>query len=134
MSRTDVIADMLTLIRNASFAKKDKVDAPGSKLGKNILEVFKKEGFITNYKFIEDKKQGILRVYLKYTPDKFKLPAITGIKKVTKPGLRVYVKADEIPRVYRGLGCAVISTSKGVVTDKQARQLKLGGELICKIW
>lgn len=134
MSRTDLIADMLTLIRNASFAKKNNVDVPASILGKNILEVFKKEGFISNYKFIDDKKQGILRAYLKYSPDKSKLPAITGIKKVSKPGLRVYARVNKIPKVYRGLGCAIVSTSKGVLTDKEARQLKIGGELICYVW
>ena len=134
MSRTDLIADVLSSIRNASFSKKEKVDVPASNLGKNILEVFKKEGFVSNYKFIDDKKQGLLRVYLKYSPDKAKVPVITGVKKISKPGLRVYTKADKIKRVYGGLGCAIISTSKGILTDKDARQAKIGGEVICQIW
>lgn len=132
MAVTDSIADMLTVIRNGSFAKKDVVEVRGSKLSEEILNIFKKENFITNYKLIKDNKQGILRVYLKYAKDG--TPAILGIKRVSKPGLRIYKQSDELPKVYGVLGIAVISTSKGLMTDGQARENRVGGEILCYIW
>jgi small subunit ribosomal protein S8 len=131
MSRTDLIADALTMMRNALLAKKDNVDIPASGILKAILEILKKEAYIDNFKFIEDKKQGILRIYLKYLASK---PAIRNIKKVSKPGLRVYVKRDKVPSVLRGRGLAIISTSRGIMTDKEAKELGVGGELIAYVW
>ena len=132
MAVTDSIADMLTIIRNGSFAKKEIVEVKGSKLSEEILNIFKKESFIANYKLIKDNKQGILRVYLKYAKDGS--PAILGIKRISRPGLRAYKQAEELPKVYGGLGLAVISTSKGLMTDAQAREKKIGGEVLCYIW
>ncbi len=132
MSITDPIADMLTMIRNASRTKKEKVDVPFSKLSQEILSILKREKFIQEYKFIEDKKQGELRVYLKYLKDN--RPAIMGIRRVSRPGLRVYKKKGEIPRVLGGLGIAVLSTSRGIITDTQAREMNTGGEVICYVW
>jgi len=132
MAVTDSIADMLTIIRNGSFAKKEVVEVKGSKLTAGILDIFKKERFISNYKLIKDNKQGILRVYLKYAKDG--APAILGIKRASRPGLRTYKQSDELPKVYGGLGLAVISTSKGLMTDTQARENKVGGEVLCYIW
>jgi len=131
MSRTDLIADTFTVIRNAIMAKKDNADVPASNSTKSILEILKKEGYIDNFKLIEDKKQNILRIYLKYVAGK---SAIRNIKRVSKPGLRVYVKHQEVPSVLRGRGLAIISTPKGVITDKQARDLGTGGEVIGYIW
>jgi small subunit ribosomal protein S8 len=131
MSKTDLIADAFTIIRNAIMAKKENVDIPASNTIKSILEVLKKENYIETFKEIEDKKQGVLRVYLRYL---FGKPAIKNIKRVSRPGLRMYVKADKIPLVLRGKGIAVVSTSKGIVTDKEARQLGLGGEVIGYIY
>jgi len=131
MSRTDLIADALTMMRNALLAKKDNVDIPASGSLKAILEILKKEAYIDNFKFIEDKKQGILRIYLKYLASK---PAIRNIKRVSKPGLRVYVKRDKVPSVLRGKGLAIISTSRGIMTDKEAKELGVGGELIAYVW
>jgi len=132
MAITDSVADMLTVIRNGSSAKKDAVEVKGSRLSEEILDIFKKESFISNYKLIKDNKQGILRIYLKYAKDGS--PAILGIKRVSKPGLRVYKKADALPKVYGGLGLAVISTSKGLMTDNQARDERKGGEVLFYIW
>ncbi len=132
MAVTDSIADMLTIIRNGSFAKKEVVEVKGSKLTAEILGIFKKESFISNYKLMKDNKQGILRVYLKYAKDG--APAILGIKRVSRPGLRTYKQSDELPKVYGGLGVAIISTSKGLMTDNQARENKVGGEVLCYIW
>jgi len=132
MALTDPIADMLTVIRNASRAKKDIVEVKGSGLAEAIIKIFKENGFISNYKFIKDSKQGLLRIYLKYL--KSGSPAILGIRRISKPGLRIYKKAEELPKVYSGLGVAVISTSKGMMTDAQARENRLGGEVICHIW
>jgi len=132
MAVTDSVADMLTVIRNGSFAKKSTVEVRGSKLSEEVLGIFKKESFISNYKLIKDNKQGILRVYLKYYKDG--APAILGIKRISKPGLRIYKKADELPKVYGGLGLAVISTSRGLMTDSQAKDQKIGGEVLCYIW
>lgn len=132
MAVTDSIADMLTILRNGSFAKKETVEVRGSKLSEEILSIFKKEAFISNYKLMKDNKQGVLRVYLKYAKDG--APAILGIKRISRPGLRIYKKNDELPKVYGGLGISVISTSKGLMTDNEAREKKLGGEVICYIW
>lgn len=132
MVMTDPIADMLTRIRNGNNAKHETVDIPASNMKKSIADILLEEGFIKGYDVIEDAKQGILRVQLKYGKDNVKI--ITGLKRISKPGLRVYVKSDEIPRVLGGLGIAVLSTSKGIITDKAARKEGVGGEVICYIW
>jgi len=131
MSRTDLIADAFTMIRNAIMAKKENVDVPASKQIKSILDILKKESYIDNFKLIEDKKQGYLRIYLKYIRGK---SAIKSIKRVSKPGLRLYVNREKIPSVLRGRGLAVISTSKGITTGEEAKKLGLGGEIIGYIW
>lgn len=132
MAVTDPIADMLTIIRNGSSSKKETIEAKYSRFSEEILKVFKAEGFISAYKVLKDSGQGRLRVYLRYAKDG--TPAIMGIKRVSKPGLRIYRKQDDLPKVYGGLGVAVISTSKGLMTDSDARAKKLGGEVICQIW
>jgi small subunit ribosomal protein S8 len=132
MAVTDPIADALTILRNASSAKKDVAELKNSKVTEEIVKILKKESFIANYKLIKDTKQGVLRVYLKY--DKDGSPAMLGIKRISKPGLRIYKKSDELPKVYGGLGIAVISTSKGLMTDNEARTGKMGGEIICYAW
>lgn len=131
MSKTDPIADFLTIIRNGLMAKKEKVDIPASGITKSILEILKRDGYIDNFKLIEDNKQGILRVYLKYVSGK---SIITNLQRISKPGIRIYTRHDKIPRVLRGKGMAVISTSKGIFTDEEARQQRLGGEVLCYIW
>ena len=132
MQITDPIADMLTRIRNANSAKHDSVDIPSSNLKKAIAEILGAEGYIKNYQIIDDEKQGIIRINLKYGPGKSKV--ISGIKRVSKPGLRVFAAKDELPKVLKGLGVAIISTSKGVMTDKQARKDNVGGEVMAFIW
>ncbi len=132
MSMTDPIADMLTRIRNAGTTGFDKVDIPASRMKISLARIFKDEGFIKNYKVIKDNRQGILRVYLKY--DDHQKPLIQGLQRVSKPGRRVYVGHEELPQVQGGLGVAVISTNKGVISDRQARKLKVGGEVLCQIW
>ena len=132
MSMTDPVADMLTRIRNANMVKLQKVDIPSSNLKVSIANVLKQEGFIKNYKVISDNLQGILRVYLKYVDEKDSV--INEIKRISKPGGRVYVKSEDIPVIKSGLGVAVLSTSKGVITDNAARKAGVGGELICTIW
>ena len=132
MVMTDPIADFLTRIRNANMVMHEKVEIPASKTKIAMAEILKNEGFIKDYEQIEDGKQGIIRVYLKYGANKEKV--ITGLKRISKPGLKVYCKKDEIPKVLGGLGIAIISTSKGIVTDKEARKLCLGGEVICYVW
>lgn len=132
MALTDPIADMLTIIRNASFAKKDVAEVKNSILSESVLKILKKESFIANYKLIKDTKQGVLRIYLKYL--KNGTPAILGLKRISRPGLRVYKKADSIPKVYGGLGVAIVSTSKGLLTDNEARDQRIGGEVICYAW
>jgi len=131
MSRTDLLADTFTMIRNAIMAKKENLDVPASRMTKSVLEILKRENYIDNYKFIEDKKQGILRIYLKYTGKK---PAIMKIKRVSRPGLRIYTKKAKIPVVLRGKGLAILSTSKGILTDKEAKEKNLGGEILGFIW
>ncbi len=132
MALTDPIADMLTIIRNASFAKKDVAEVKNSILSESVLKILKRESFIANYKLIKDTKQGVLRIYLKYL--KNGTPAILGLKRISRPGLRVYKKADNLPKVYSGLGVAIVSTSKGLLTDNEARDQRIGGEVICYAW
>ncbi|MGI6413627.1 MAG: 30S ribosomal protein S8 [Syntrophomonadaceae bacterium] len=132
MAMTDPVADFLTRIRNGNMVMHETVEIPSSKLKVEIARILKEEGYIKEFEYIEDGKQGIIRVYLKYGPNKQRV--ITGIKRISKPGLRVYVKKDDIPRVLGGLGTAVVSTSKGLMTDKKARKEGLGGEVICYIW
>lgn len=132
MVMTDPIADMLTRIRNANSVHHDKVEIPASKIKASIAEILKAEGFIKDYEVIADNKQGMLRVILKYGANKEKV--ISGIKRISKPGLRVYSQKDQLPRVLGGLGIAVISTSKGMMTDKAARKLGLGGEVVAYVW
>jgi Ribosomal protein S8 len=132
MQITDPIADMLTRIRNAANAKHASVDIPASNMKKSIAEILVNEGYIKNYQLMEDGTQGVIRVTLKYVAGKEK--AIQGLRRVSKPGLRVYAGADELPRVLRGLGIAIISTSKGVMTDKKARAEHVGGEVLAFIW
>jgi small subunit ribosomal protein S8 len=123
---------MLTRIRNANKAGHEKVDIPSSNLKKKIAEILKREKFIKNYKVIEDKRQGILRVYLKYGPNKERV--ITNLRRVSKPGLAKYASVKDIPRVFNGMGIAIVSTSKGVLTDKECRKMNVGGEILCEVW
>jgi len=131
MSTNYLIGDVFTIIRNATMAKKDSVDVPASNFVQRVLEILKKENYIENYKRIEDKKQGLIRISLKSVAGK---PAIRNIKCISKPGLRVYVRREDIPQVLRGRGIAIVSTSKGIVTDKEARELGVGGEVVAYIW
>lgn len=132
MVMSDPIADMLTRIRNANVVRHEIVEMPSSKQKRDIAEILKREGFIRDAEYIEDNKQGIIRIFLKYGQNNERV--ITGLKRISKPGLRVYTKSFEVPRVLGGLGIAIISTSKGVMSDKEARQAKSGGEVICYVW
>lgn len=132
MQITDPIADMLTRIRNAGSARHETVDIPNSKMKKAIAEILLEEGYIKSFQLIDDGTQGIIRITLKYLPGKEK--AIQGLRRVSKPGLRVYAGADELPQVLRGLGIAIISTSKGIMTDKKARAQHVGGEVLAFVW
>jgi small subunit ribosomal protein S8 len=132
MAITDPIADMLTRVRNAGKAKFNSVDIPGSKIKIEMARVMKDEGYIRNYKFIKDGKQGILRVYLKYADNQAHV--IQELTRISKPSRRVYIGADEIKAVYNGMGISILSTSKGIMTDKQARKANVGGEVICNIF
>lgn len=132
MQITDPIADMLTRIRNAGTARHETVDVPSSKMKKAMVDILLKEGYIKAYQLVDDGTQGVIRITLKYLPGKEK--AIQGLKRVSKPGLRVYAGADELPRVLKGLGIAIISTSKGIMTDKQARAEHVGGEILAFVW
>ena len=132
MTMTDPIADMLTRIRNANTVGHETVEIPASKRKKAIAEILKEEGYITDFEVIEDDKQGMIKVTMKYGANKEKV--ISGIKKISKPGLKVYAKAGEVPKVLGGLGIAIVSTSKGIVSDKEARKLGVGGEVICYVW
>ena len=132
MTMTDPVADMLTRIRNANTAGHATVDIPASKIKKNIAEILVKEGYIKGYEVVAGETQDIIRVTMKYGPEKTKV--ISGIKKISKPGLKVYAKANEVPKVLGGLGIAIISTASGLVTDKEARKLGVGGEVICYVW
>lgn len=128
---TDPIADLFTRIRNGQMVRHPRVDVPGSKMKTRLVEILKDEGYIKNFRHYEDDKQGILRVYLKYRNEE---PVIRGIRRISKPGRRQYVKRDEIPRVLNGLGMAIVSTSSGVITDEQCREKGVGGEVLGYVW
>lgn len=132
MVMTDPIADLLTRIRNANMVRHDSLEVSASKIKKEIAKILKREGFIRDVEYIDDNKQGIIRIFLKYGPNNERV--ITGLKRISKPGLRVYAKADEVPKVLNGLGIAIISTSSGVITDKEARARKVGGEVLAYVW
>ena len=132
MVTTDPIADMLTRIRNANTVMRDVVEVPSSRVKRDIAKILKDEGYIRDYEVVADRKQGVLRLYLKYGPNKQKV--ITGLKRISKPGLRVYANKDNIPKVLGGLGIAVISTPKGIMADRTARREGVGGEVICYVW
>jgi small subunit ribosomal protein S8 len=132
MVMSDPIADMLTRIRNANVVRKETVEIPASTIKKEIAEILKREGFIRDAEYVQDNKHGIIRLFLKYGPNNERV--ISGLKRISKPGLRVYTKSQEVPRVLGGLGLAIISTSSGLITDKEARQAKSGGEVICYVW
>ena len=132
MQITDAIADMLTRIRNANSAKHDTVDVPASNMKKSVAQILLDEGYIKNFQVIEDGKQGNIRIALKYGPNKSMV--ITGLRRVSKPGLRMYTSCEDMPKVLKGLGVAIVSTSKGVMTDKQARKENIGGEVLAFIW
>ncbi|MCD7036592.1 30S ribosomal protein S8 [Metabacillus sp. GX 13764] len=132
MVMTDPIADLLTRIRNANMVRHDKLEVPASKIKKEIAEILKREGFVRDVEYVEDNKQGVIRIFLKYGSNNERV--ITGLKRISKPGLRVYAKATEVPRVLNGLGIAIISTSQGVLTDKEARAKQAGGEVLAYVW
>ena len=129
---TDPIADLLTRIRNANQKRKEKVDVPASKIKESIVKILKDEGFIVHYKRIQDTKQGIIRIYLKYAPGKVRV--IRNLKRISSPGRRVYKQSDKLPKVCQGLGIAVVSTSCGLMTDRDARNSNIGGEILCYVW
>ena len=131
MSVSDPIADTLTIVRNALHVRKETVEFPASKLLERVMGIFKNDGYIEDFRMLKDNKQGVIKVYLKYTNNK---AVVMGIKRISKPGLRIYVENDNIPKVLSGLGTAVLSTSKGVLSDREARKLKIGGEVLCHIW
>jgi small subunit ribosomal protein S8 len=132
MHITDPIADMLTRIRNANSAKHETVDIPASNMKKAIAQILLDEGYIASYKIIEDEKQGVIRVTLKYGENKTQV--ITGLRRVSKPGLRIYSNVEDMPKVMKGLGIAIVSTSKGIMTDREARKLNVGGEVLAFVW
>lgn len=129
---TDPVADMLTRIRNATLARHERVEIPGSKLKRALAQILKDEGFIRDFEWVADEHQGKIQVFLKYGPQRTKV--ISGLKRISKPGLRVYAAKDQVPRVLGGLGLAIISTSRGIMTDRQARAAGIGGEVLCYIW
>ena len=132
MQITDPIADLLTRIRNASSSKHETVDVPASNMKKAIVEILNDEGYIKGYQVIEDGKQGVIRITLKYGPNKEKV--ISGLKRVSKPGLRIYSNVEDMPKVMKGLGIAIVSTSKGIMTDREARKQNVGGEVLAFVW
>ena len=132
MVMTDPIADLLTRIRNANMVRHEKIEVPASNIKKQIAEILKREGFVRDVEYIEDNKQGIIRIFLKYGSNNERV--ITGLKRISKPGLRVYAKTNEVPRVLNGLGIALVSTSNGVITDKEARAKQIGGEVLAYVW
>jgi small subunit ribosomal protein S8 len=132
MVMTDPIADLLTRIRNANMVRHETLEVPASKIKKEIAEILKREGFIRDVEYIEDNKQGILRIFLKYGANNERV--ITGLKRISKPGLRVYAKAHEVPKVLNGLGIAIVSTSQGILSDKEARAKQIGGEILAYVW
>ncbi|GAA0323436.1 30S ribosomal protein S8 [Bacillus carboniphilus] len=132
MVMTDPIADMLTRIRNANMVRHEVLEVPASKIKKDVAEILKREGFVRDVEHIEDNKQGVIRIFLKYGSNNERV--ITGLKRISKPGLRVYARANEVPRVLNGLGIAIVSTSQGVLTDKEARAKQVGGEVLAYVW
>lgn len=132
MTMSDPIADMLTRIRNANMVRHEKLEVPASNVKKEIAEILKREGFVRDVEYVEDNKQGIIRIFLKYGRDNERV--ITGLKRISKPGLRVYAKTNEVPKVLNGLGIALVSTSQGVLTDKDARAKQVGGEILAYVW
>ncbi|MEK3936960.1 30S ribosomal protein S8 [Sporosarcina sp. FSL W7-1349] len=132
MTMSDPIADMLTRIRNANMVRHEKLEVPASNMKKEIAEILKREGFVRDVEYVEDSKQGIIRIFLKYGQDNERV--ITGLKRISKPGLRVYAKSNEVPKVLNGLGIALVSTSHGVLTDKEARAKQVGGEVVAYVW
>lgn len=132
MQITDTIADMLTRIRNANSAKHATVDVPASNLKKQIAQILLDEGYIKSYKVVDDNKQGVIKITLKYTDSKAQV--ITGLRRVSKPGLRIYSNCKDMPKVMKGLGIAIVSTSKGIMTDKKAREMNVGGEVLAFVW
>ncbi|GKV66318.1 MULTISPECIES: 30S ribosomal protein S8 [Sporosarcina] len=132
MTMSDPIADMLTRIRNANMVRHEKLEVPASNVKKEIAEILKREGFVRDVEYVEDNKQGIIRIFLKYGQDNERV--INGLKRISKPGLRVYAKSTEVPKVLNGLGIALVSTSNGVVTDKEARAKQIGGEVVAYVW
>ena len=132
MTMTDPIADMLTRIRNATLMRHDRADIPASKVKVDIAKLLKQEGFIRTFKLIEEGPQGLIRVYLKYADDGE--PVIHGLRRVSTPGCRIYTRVESLPKVRNGLGVALVSTNRGVITDEQARGLRVGGEILCEIW
>ncbi|MDW0116762.1 30S ribosomal protein S8 [Sporosarcina thermotolerans] len=132
MTMSDPIADMLTRIRNANMVRHEKLEVPASNMKKEIAEILKREGFVRDVEFVEDSKQGIIRIFLKYGQNNERV--ITGLKRISKPGLRVYAKTNEVPKVLNGLGIALVSTSNGLLTDKEARAKQVGGEVVAYVW
>jgi len=132
MSMTDPIADMLTRIRNANIVRRHQVDVPGSRIKRALATILKDEGFIDSYQWVDDEKQGMLRLTLRYSPERERV--ITGLRRISRPGLRVYVPKDQVPRVLGGLGIAILSTSRGIMTDRRARTEGVGGEVLCWVW
>ncbi|MCU9615215.1 30S ribosomal protein S8 [Caldibacillus lycopersici] len=132
MVMTDPIADLLTRIRNANMVRHESLEVSASKIKKEIVEILKREGYIRDVEFLDDNKQGVIRVFLKYGPNNERV--ITGLKRISKPGLRVYAKANEVPKVLNGLGIAIVSTSQGLLTDKEARAQQVGGEVLAYVW
>ncbi|WP_153732608.1 30S ribosomal protein S8 [Sporosarcina obsidiansis] len=132
MTMSDPIADMLTRIRNANMVRHEKLEVPASNVKKEIAEILKREGFVRDVEYVEDNKQGIIRIFLKYGQDNERV--INGLKRISKPGLRVYAKSNEVPKVLNGLGVALVSTSNGVLTDKEARAKQIGGEVVAYVW
>ncbi|MHA6259204.1 30S ribosomal protein S8 [Sporosarcina sp. CAU 1771] len=132
MTMSDPIADMLTRIRNANMVRHEKLEVPASNMKKEIAEILKREGFVRDVEYVKDSKQGIIRIFLKYGQNNERV--ITGLKRISKPGLRVYAKTNEVPKVLNGLGIALVSTSQGVLTDKDARAKQVGGEVVAYVW
>lgn len=132
MTMSDPVADMLTRIRNANMVRHEKLEVPASNIKKEIAEILKREGFVRDVEFVKDSKQGIIRIFLKYGQNNERV--ITGLKRISKPGLRVYAKTNEVPKVLNGLGIALVSTSQGVLTDKEARAKQVGGEVVAYVW
>lgn len=132
MTMSDPVADMLTRIRNANMVRHEKLEVPASNIKKEIAEILKREGFVNDVEYIQDNKQGIIRIFLKYGPNNERV--ITGLKRISKPGLRVYAKTNDVPKVLNGLGIALVSTSQGLLTDKEARAKQVGGEIVAYVW